>query len=270
MKIKPFNTLDGSVGFRKTLLYAHHGWGKTTQAKNFQRYYGPGYILSGESGLDSIKGAGIDYHPFYSWDNKDEHAAGRYSFRGLIYDVVNTAEFRKRYKWIMIDSLTELGDLAFKYEDDLAIKVSEDKKKEKNGFEVWGNYGANMISACKYVRDLPMHVIVTSLAKQDDDENGNTNYWPMIKGQQVQKQLPGIFDCVLCGVRGLSTDANNPGVVRMIITDEYKGWHGKVRDENRTLAAIEIEHDVTSLFKKMERLEKPAKTPSVVPATAKT
>jgi hypothetical protein len=257
VKIEPQNTQDGTVDFRKTLLYAHHGWGKTTQAKYYQAYYGPGYILSGESGLSSIRGAGIDYNSFFSWDDKDQHASGRYSFKGLIEDVVNTKEFRLKYKWIMVDSLTELGDLSMAHEEKNAKPT---KNGEINGFELWENHASNLLGACKYVRDLPMHVIVTSLAKQDTDENGNVNHWPMIKGKQIQKQLPGIFDCVLCGVRTMSTDANDPGVIRMIVTDEYRGWHGKVRDENRVLSPVEFEHDVTKLFRKMERPEDMKKT----------
>lgn len=261
MKLKPLNTLDGTVEFKKTLLYAHHGWGKTSQAKYYQDYYGPGYILSGESGLSSIKGAGIDYHPFSSWDDKAQHAAGKYSFCGLLRDVVDTAEFRQKYKWVMIDSLTELSDLSFAHAD-AGAKVG--KSGEKNGFEVWESHASNMIGACKYVRDMPLHVIVTALAKQQDDENGNSHHWPMLKGQQVQKQLPGIFDNVLCGVRVTENDGK---VTRLIVTDEYKGWHGKVRDENRSLASVEREFDVTKLYRKMEQSGKKEAT---APAPAST
>lgn len=247
--MKPLNTNDGTADFRKTLLYAHHGWGKTTQAKYYQEHYGPGYILSGEAGLASIKSEGIDYNPFYSWDNKEEHAAGRYSFMGLCNDMVHTPEFLAKYKWIMVDSLTELSDMSFDHAD---ANAPLGKNGEKNGFAVWGDHAANMISACKKIRDLPMHVIVTALAKQEEDANGQTHYWPMLKGQQTQKQLPGIFDCVLCGVRATSKDPNSDEVVRYIVTDEYKGWHGKVRDEKRRLSPVEKEHNVVSLYKKME------------------
>jgi len=249
MKLKPLNTLDGTVEFRKTLLYAHHGWGKTTQAKHFQEYYGPGYILSGESGLGSIKSAGIDYHPFHSWNNEEEHAAGKYSFKGLIRDVVNSREFREKYKWIMVDSLTELSDLSYA---DAYETAPLGKSGEKNGFDVWGSHGENIIGACKYIRDLPMHVVVTSLAKEEQDENGNVNHWPMIKGRGIQKQLPGIFDCVLCGVRVQNGDPANPMVQRFTITEEYRGWHGKVRDENRRLRACELEDNIVNLFKRMD------------------
>ena len=64
---KPLNTSDQTTSFRKTLLYGHHGWGKTTQFIHYQKHYGKGFIISGESGLSSIRSAGIDYLPFTSW-----------------------------------------------------------------------------------------------------------------------------------------------------------------------------------------------------------
>ena len=190
MSFKPMNTADDSTNYRKVLLYAHHGWGKTSQAKNYQKKFGKGFIISGESGLSSVREAGVDYLPFSSWDGIEDHDKGVYSFRGIIR-LMNTPEFKAAgYKWIMIDSLTELSDLAYAHADAEAIKKAKDGKV--NGFAVWEEYGAMVIGACKWVRDLPMHVVITSLAKEGEDENGNKEFWPMVKGKQVQQQLPGI------------------------------------------------------------------------------
>ena len=257
MIFKPMNTSDHTTNWRKVLLYAHHGWGKTTQAKHYQKKYGPGFIISGESGLGSIRSAGIDYLPFSSWDGGSNPDAGVYSFKDILR-YVNTAEFKaKGYKWIMIDSLTELADHAYQHaEKEAASKPTKDGKV--NNFAVWEDYGSFVIGACKWVRDLPMHVIVTSLAKEGEDENGNKEFWPMVKGKAVQTQLPGIFDCVMCGVKRTSqqTDSTS-GEVKMksqhyIICDEVKGWHGKVRDEKRRLSNVELGGDVTVLFDKMD------------------
>lgn len=255
MSFSPLNTADHTTQFRKVLFYAHHGWGKTTQAKHYQRKYGPGFIISGESGLSSIRAAGIDYLPFSSWDGEHDPAKGVYSFRGIL-KMVASADFKaKGYKWIMIDSLTELSDMAFiGAEAKAEAKRIAQKKEEANGFAVYEEYGASMIGACKWVRDLPMHVIVTALAKEGDDANGNKDYWPMVKGKQVQTQLPGIFDCVLCGIKRSAAEGTEGGVrtTRYIVTDEVKGWHGKVRDEKRRLSAVEREDDITKLFDRME------------------
>lgn len=266
---KPHNTADHTTTYRKVLLYALHGWGKTTQAAHYSRKYGKGLILSGESGLSSIRSAAIDYLPFSSWNGESgcnggtlndpayahNPAEGVYTFRGII-NMLSTKEFREMgYKWIMVDSLTELSDMSYRYAD-LFAQANPGKDGKVNGFAIWEDYGAAMIGACKWIRDLPMHVIVTALAKEDEDENGNKGHWPMVKGKQLQKQLPGIFDCVLCGVKRVEGDVNDPTAqpktVHYIVTDEYRGWHGKVRDEKRRLQTVEREADITKLFDRME------------------
>lgn len=265
---KPLNTADHTTSYRKVLLYALHGWGKTTQAKYYKRKYGKGLILSGEAGLSSIRSEGIDYFPFTSWNGESARAGGTladpaythdpandvYSFLGLI-SMLNSPDFKTMgYQWIMVDSLTELSDMAHRY---AALHAEANPINGKvNGFAVWEDYAAAMIGSCKWIRDLPMHVIVTALAKESKDDNGNINFWPMVKGSQVQQQLPGIFDCVFCGVKRIETDVNNPDAapktIHYTITDEYKGWHGKVRDEKRRLKATEREADITKLFDRME------------------
>ncbi len=266
---KPLNTADHTTSYRKVLLYALHGWGKTTQAKYYQKKYGKGLILSGESGLASVRSAGIDYLPFSSWNGESQRGGGTlndpafthdptkdvYSFRGII-GMLSSPDFKAMgYNWIMVDSLTELADMAFRFAD-LTAQANPGKDGKVNGFAIWEDYGAALIGACKWIRDLPMHVIVTALAKEGEDENGNKEHWPMVKGKQAQTQLPGIFDCVLCGVKrseGNPADPTAaPKTTHYIITDEFKGWHGKVRDEKRRLKSVERESDITKLFDRME------------------
>lgn len=243
---KPMNTSDENILLRKVLMYAHHGWGKTSQAANYQKTLGKGFIISGESGLSSIRSAGIDYLPFSSFDGRHDPANNVYSFKGIC-EMMTTKEFKDAgYQWIMVDSLTELSDLALAH-------VEAQHKGEKNGFKVWGDYASLLIGACKWVRDLPYHVVVTALAKEESNDNGEIEYWPMVKGSAVQKQLPGIFDCVLCGVRTTSVEPSGAvRIRRLIVTDEYKGWHGKVRDEKRRLKSVEDVADITELFAKMD------------------
>ena len=98
-----------------------------------------------------------------------------------------------------------------------------------------------------------MHVMVTALAKENSDDNGNTEYWPMIDGKASMQQLPGIFDCVFAGIRSTSGNkADGQKVVRYIVTDEVRGWKGKVRDEKRRLRPWEQTGSVVDLFKRMD------------------
>jgi hypothetical protein len=71
MTFKVKKTSDASVAdASKTLVYAHAGFGKTTQAKYLADYYGKTFIISGESGLRSVLSADLDYLPFSSWDGE--------------------------------------------------------------------------------------------------------------------------------------------------------------------------------------------------------
>ena len=98
-----------------------------------------------------------------------------------------------------------------------------------------------------------MHYLVTALAKENQDDNGNTEYWPMIDGKSSMQQLPGIFDCVFCGVRHTSgNQSDGQKVVRYVVTEEVRGWKGKVRDEKRRLKAVEQTGNIVDLFKRMD------------------
>lgn len=204
----------------KVLFCAHHGFGKTTNAKHMQVRYGRGFIISGESGLRSIGDCKIDYLPFQSFDGKVNEDEGTYSFMSIFKWVQSKEFLSSGYKWVMLDSLTELSDR-------LMDAVDEKYKGSKNGFEKWGEYDRVMTGVLKIIRDLPMHVVVTCLAKDKEDANGDSSYWPAVQGNGLQKKIPGLFDHVLCGNRTEDEKTGKPR--RFIITDEVKGWHGKVR-----------------------------------------
>ena len=247
MKFRPSKTSDlQSDGPTKTLLYAHHGWGKTFQCRFYQKRFGKGLIISGEAGLKSIEDTDIDYIPFLSWDGENNEEKGTYSFK-QIFKWLTMPEFlpAQGYKWIAIDSLTEMSDR-------LLESLEQEMDGDKNGFKVWGEYDSQMTGTLKIIRDLPVHVFMTCLAKEEADANGVTQFWPHIKGKGVAKRIPAIFDHVFCGVRTTEkTDSGHPKVRRMFATDEVNGWHGKSRDPQRRLNAIEECDDVTELLAKM-------------------
>ena len=124
-----------------------------------------------------------------------------------------------------------------------------------------------MLGAVKWVRDLPFHVVVTALAKEEDDDTGQTHYWPMLQGRGVMKQLPGIFDHVFCGIRVTDGDRDKPTVTRYIVTDEVRGWHGKARDPRHRLKAVERTGDITELFRAMSMSDEEFKKKSKIQPT---
>ena len=250
-------TSDEATSFRKTLLYGAAGFGKTTQAKHYKRAFGKGFIISGEAGLSSIRSEGIDYLPFTSFDGPTDENKGTYSFVAICRAIMSKEFKDAGYKWIMLDSLTELSDMVFSWAEAQAVATAAATGKKQNGFETWGSYRDKMIGSCKFIRDLPYHVIVTALAKQNESDDGDKQYVPLIQGNAVQAQIPGIFDNVFCGaflpVKGSDGKVK---LERRIITSAYAGWQGKVRDESGTVLAVEETGDITTILAKLDITKK--------------
>jgi len=243
MKITPLKTNDATVAeASKTLVYGPHGSGKTTQCANYAKRYGKGLILSGESGLSSISDMAIDYLPFSTFDREPKD--GQYSFKQLM-QYINSDDFRnEEYKWIAIDSATELSQKCF-------ADVEAETAGSQNNFEKWGVYERKITFALKWVRDLPMHVLITALANEENDDNGVTNYWPMMVQKKVQRLIPALYDNVFPLVRKTSEQGGKVSVRRYLITDNVNGWHGKVRDPHRRLKPFEEVDDVTELLSRI-------------------
>jgi hypothetical protein len=246
---KTMKASDASGEAHKTLLYAHHGFGKTYQFRHYQRVYGKGLIISGESGLRSIEDTDVEYLPFSSWDGEHDPDKGVYSFVGIA-KMLQSQEFKDAgYKWIGIDSATEMSERCLQH-------FQKKHEGSKDGFAVWGDYERAMIGYLKWVRDLPYHVLVTCLAAEETDDNDATHYWPMVKQKKVAKQLPALFDHVFCGIRKTVPDPRDPTgaavrVGRFFVTDEVNGWHGKTRDPRQRLKPVEKCSDITELHTRM-------------------
>lgn len=257
---RPLNTKDETTSFRKTLLYSMAGWGKTTQAKHFKRVYGKGFIISGEAGLSSVRSEGIDYLPFMSLDGPVDHSKGIYSFVEICKLIMSDDFKAAGYKWIMLDSLTELSDLTFEWAESEAIRNAAITGKKVNGFEQWGLYKDKMVGACKFIRNLPCHVIITALLKNGEDDNKDPLRQPLVQGSAVQAQLPGIFDNVFCGIsKDVKAADGKSETKRFVITANTNGYVGKVRDEHNVVQIIEETGDVTTLLAKLDAAEKKAK-----------
>lgn len=253
-------TSEAGVKHQKVLLYAHHGWGKTYQCRYFEQKYGKGLIISGESGLVSLSDVDIDVAEFTSWDGAHDPDRQVYSFKGLCR-MIATPEFADAgYKWIAIDSLTELSDRCM---DEI-----ERGYKDPSDLRKWQDFQRQLKGALKWVRDLPYHVYVTCLTKTDKNANDEPEYWPAVAQKAVGENLPALFDHVFCGVRTTVTDATTgrTDVKRLVITDAVNGWHGKARDPRNRLKPIEETANIVDLLERMgmpddefEKLTKKAK-----------
>jgi len=240
---KPRKTNDASVtDTSKTLIYALHGFGKTTQFKYYKENFGKGFIMSGEGGLTSISDQDIDYLPFTSWNKEHDPEKEIYSFRGIC-KMIKSPDFAKMgYKWIGIDSLTEGSDL-------LHRELDREYGDDPNSYKLWGEFARQMIGSLKWIRDLDYHILVTALAKDEEDDNGRITFWPQIHGKASAKQIPALFDHVFAGVRETVRGEEGIKVLRHLYTDEVSGYHGKIRDPLQRIPAVLNTSNVAEVIK---------------------
>lgn len=235
----------GSTEPHKVLLYGHHGWGKTWQVRNFAERYGNGLLLSGEKGLKSLSDIDIPHVAFTSWDGAHDPDNNVYSFRGMATMLTRDFIRDNNINWLALDSITELSEM-------LMAWCKHETREEKNRFAVWTLYGEKMIGAIKWIRDLPVHVYVTSLAASTSDDGGN-DYWPHVHGNKVGVAIPANFDHVFCAIRRDDTVGDEVKTTRYIVSEEMNGWHGKVRDPWKRVKAVEQCDDITELLERMTR-----------------
>lgn len=252
MKIKPFKTSDVHSLHLNILLYGHGGVGKTTAIGRFADVMGKGLIISGEGGLTSISDKDIDYIPFFSFDHpvdRQKHPEG-HSFKDIM-SFVRSDDFRQAgYKWLAVDSVTELSRRAFNE----AMEENPDPSNTGKPYQIYARKFEPMIGD---LRDLPIHTIVTALAAEEQDDNGQTHFWPMLAQKTKQKKFLGDFDLVCGMITKTETQKNAEGKTKMslrryMICSPVNGWHGKNRDPHGRIRHVEEGGDVPALVKRMQ------------------
>ncbi len=186
------------------VVYGNPGAGKTRLSSTIKE---PTLILSAESGLLSIRGLGLDYWEINNFTDLRE-----------AYEYLQTEEAKKKYKWIYLDSLTEINE-----------RLLEIQKKKYPGandtFKMWGEFKDILTAFIKSYRDFkPYNVVFTALASVDKDELG-MRFTNVDINTKLSLALPKFFDEVfylqVFNVDGVQT--------RKLLTSEYKNIIAKDR-----------------------------------------
>ena len=113
-----------------------------------------------------------------------------------------TPEFRERYGWIFIDSLTEISSRC----------VEAMRMKHQSGsdtFKMWGEYNDAMTLLIKAFRDMrDYNVVFTCLESADTDDNRRRFLAPAISGSQLKERLTSYFDEVFHMTETASEDGS--------------------------------------------------------------
>jgi len=160
-------------------------------------------------------------------------------FRESLQLVQTNKEFRKRYSWIFIDSLTEIAARCEAAMDDRY-------PDPKDSFKKWGEYSKAMTSLIKSFRDLSdYNVVFTCLETVDKDENNRRWIAPAMSGKTLKEKIPAYFDLVLY----YNTFINDKGIhVRVLFTQPYNEYPAK--DRSGKLDDMEVP-DLTAIKTKI-------------------
>jgi len=183
--MKVTSTKTHSANRLKFLIYGAPGVGKTTLAATLNE---PVLVISAEAGLLSLAGHDIDVVDITVDDDgnriKKEHRLNRL-LKVLAW--LEEPATREKYKWIFIDSLTEISENLI---ENLRLVYPD----MKDGLKLWGDYAKKARSMVKAFRDIPHYnVVFTALEKEDKDEN-NRRYVKVDMSGKIGQQLPAFFD----------------------------------------------------------------------------
>ena len=196
MPLKPIGT--DSVDYLKALVIARYGIGKTSLIRTiFGQRYNDGewsppqetdervLVLSAEGGLlavrDLVRAGMIEGYEISSILELEE-----------AFNLANSSqEFKERYTWIFIDSLTEI---ASRCEEDMQRRYPD----ASASFRMWGEYSKKMKQLIKGFRDIQGYsVLFTCLETVDKDESNRRYMAPAMAGKRLKEELPSYFDLVL-------------------------------------------------------------------------
>lgn len=214
------------------LVIGHSGIGKTSLIRTIPET-DKACVLSAESGLlavaDLVRDGRVEGYEIKSIDEFVE-----------AFNLLNTdAEMKSRYKWIFIDSLTEIAGRC----------VEAMKRKHTNSadtFKLWGEYADIMTSLIKGFRDMKNYnVVFTCLPQNEKDELNRRFYGPALQGATLKDRLISYFDEVFFYTK-VTIDGNED---RVFITDEWERHPAK--DRSGKLAAPFEEPHLGNIYNKI-------------------
>jgi len=185
------------------LVVGESGIGKTSLVKTLPGPEDKILLISAESGLACLDGTNIDVievEPNSPTKSLEE-----------IYEFLSLDTTKKKYKYIFIDSLTEIGQLVV-----AELKKDPHFGQAKNALALWGKYSEIMTMVIKSYRDMSDYsVIFTCLSSIERDGMEKIESFN-IQGTFIKNSIKSWYDLVL--FYKVFTDENGDKH-RVLVTD---------------------------------------------------
>lgn len=175
MAIKLTSTKDSAaINGLKFLVHGPAGAGKTSLCATTHE---PTIIISAESGLLSLR-----QHDIPVIEVKD--LASLYE----AYDFVANAAEGQQFKWVCLDSISEIGEVVLNHER----KVAKDPR------QAYGALAEKMTDLIRAFRDLPARNVYFSCKQErsKDEQSGAMLYFPSMPGNMLKQGVSYFFDFV--------------------------------------------------------------------------
>ena len=174
MAITLKSTKDAALDGIKVLVHGPAGAGKTSLCATTGE---PTVIISAESGLLSLRGHDIPVIEVKTLDQLYE-----------AYDFVVNTEQGQSFKWICLDSISEIAEVVLNHE----------KKAAKDPRQAYGALAEKMTDLIRAFRDLPGRNVYFSCKQEraKDEQTGAMLYYPAMPGNMLKQGVGYFFDFV--------------------------------------------------------------------------
>lgn len=172
MAITLKSTKDAAFDGIKILVHGPAGAGKTSLCATTGE---PTVIISAESGLLSLRGVDIPVIEVKALDQLYE-----------AYDFVVNTEQGQAFKWICLDSISEIAEVVLNHE----------KKIAKDPRQAYGALAEKMTDLIRAFRDLPGRNVYFSCKQEraKDEQSGAMLYYPAMPGNMLKQGVGYFFD----------------------------------------------------------------------------